>query len=449
MLSYDLWRLILLICIAGTVSAVFTWLWFRSNAQRERESLHIRIAEVTKEKEGLAGKLQSLEPVCTGLQTENQQLKVCIARLEQMRVSDEEKLRWMEQARNQMREAFDALAGQTLQKNSELFASHAREQMSALFRQAKGDWNTHKAQLENLFDPVRENLHLLEGHVRDLEQKREGAYQGLTEQLQHLSRAHTEIRAATITLSQALKSSTVRGRWGEIQLRRVVEMSGMIRHVAFEEQTGTDWGRPDMIIHLPNAGILPVDAKVPLQAYLEASESDRPDEHKRKMEEHAKAMRSRIRELSRKKYWEQFENAPDFVVMFLPGDSFLSAAFDQDPEILEYAMDQKVLISTPVTLIALLRAVAYGWKQHQVTENAIHIAQQGQELYRRLETFIEHFAELKTHLNKSVEGYNKTLGSLERRLIPIARRFQEMNLSEAEPQIPEEISIHARDVSPL
>ena len=441
--------LFLLLCLTCVISSILMWLWCSFNARQEKEVLNIRLAEVTTEKEGLTGKLQSLEPICTGLQTENQQLKIRIAQLEQMRISDEEKLRWIAHAQNQMREAFDALAGQTLQKNSEVFAANAREQMDALLRQAKGDWNTHNAQLENLFDPVRENLHLLEGHVRDLEQKREGAYQGLTEQLEQLSRSHTEIRTATISLTQALKSPTVRGRWGEIQLRRVVEMSGMLRHVAFEEQTGTDWGRPDMIIHLPNAGILPVDAKVPLQAYLEASETDRPEDHKRKMEEHAKAIRSRIRELSRKKYWEQFENAPDFVVMFLPGDSFLSAAFDHDPEILEYAMDQKVLISTPVTLIALLKAVAYGWKQHQVTENAIHIAQQGQELYRRLETFLSHFAELKTHLNKSVEGYNKMLGSLERRLMPIARRFQEMNLGDAQPALPEEISLQARDTSSL
>lgn len=446
MISYS--HPLLLLCITVALSSIFTWLWCRFNAQREKELLSVRLAEVTTEKQALTGKLQALEPAYEVLQSENRNLKIRIAQLEQIRISDGEKIQWIEQARNQMREAFDALAGQTLQKNSELFASRAQEQVEALLRQTKGDWNTHKAQLENLFDPVRENLHLLEGHVRDLEQKREGAYQGLAEQLENLSRAHTEIRAATITLSQALKSSTVRGRWGEIQLRRVVEMSGMIRHVAFEEQAGTDWGRPDMIIHLPNAGILPVDAKVPLQAYLEASESDRPDEHKRKMEEHAKAMRSRIRDLSRKKYWEQFENAPDFVVMFLPGDSFLSAAFDHDPEILEYAMEQRVLISTPVTLIALLRAVAYGWKQHQVTENALQIAKQGQELYRRLETFLAHFAELKTHLNKSVEGYNKTLGSLERRLMPIARRFQEMNLGDSEPEIPEEISIQARDISP-
>ncbi|MEZ4525806.1 MAG: DNA recombination protein RmuC [Desulfobacterales bacterium] len=447
MISYT--HLLLLVSLGSAISSILTWLWCRSSALRERGELNVHLAAVTAEKQGLAQKLQALEPLHEGLQTENRNLKIRMAQLEQMRISDGEKIQWIGQAQAQMRDAFAALSAQTLQKNSELFASRAREQVEALFRQAKGDWNTHKAQLENLFDPVRENLHLLESHVRELEQKREGAYQGLTDQLEHLSRAHAEIRTATISLTQALKSPTVRGRWGEIQLRRVVEMSGMIRHVIFEEQTGTDWGRPDMIIHLPNAGILPVDAKVPLQAYLEAAETDRPEEHRRKMEDHAKAMRSRIRELGRKKYWEQFENAPDFVVMFLPGDSCLSAAFDQDPEILEYAMNQRVLISTPVTLIALLKAVAYGWKQHQVTENALHIAQQGQELCRRLETFMAHFAELKTHLNKSVEGYNKTLGSLERRLLPIARRFQEMNLSNGEPAVPEEISIQARDISLL
>ncbi|MEE4357389.1 MAG: DNA recombination protein RmuC [Desulfococcaceae bacterium] len=445
-MSYDLWKLSLAVCISGILSALFTWLCCRSSLQQERENLRVRIAEVTSEKNSLTEKLHSLAPALRAAESENQQLKIRISQLEQMRTTDAEKIQWMEGAQVQMRDAFAALAGQTLQKNSELFISRAREQMDLLLNRAKGDWHTHKAELQNIFDPVRENLYQLQGHVRELEQKREGAYRGLSEQIQQLARAHSEIRAATVTLTQALKSPTVRGRWGEIQLRRVVEMSGMVRHIAFTEQATADWGRPDMIVYLPNGGILPVDSKVPLRAYLAANETQDPREQKVKMQEHARAMRSRIRELSRKKYWDQFENAPDFVVMFLPGDGCLSAAFDHDPDLLEYAMSQRILLSTPLTLIALLKAVAYGWKQQQVTENARRIAQQGQELCKRLEIFMGHFSDLKNHLNKSVDGYNKTLASLEKRLLPIARRFQEMDITDSEPEIPDEIANRAREI---
>lgn len=227
----------------------------------------------------------------------------------------------------------------------------------------------------------------MDKQVRELEQKREGAYQSLEKHLGQLGQAQTQLRDTTVTLAQALKSSTVRGRWGELQLRRVLELAGMTSHVDFDEQVTTDEGRPDVIVHLPNQGILPVDAKTPMTAYLAAIEADEK-EQQAKLAAHAQAMRNRIQELGRKQYWDQFERAPEMVIMFVPSEACLSAAFEQDPALLEFGMGKHVLITTPFTLLALLRAVAYGWQQQQITENVREIAKQGQELYERVIKFL-------------------------------------------------------------
>ena len=350
-------------------------------------------------------------------------LRLQIATFESEHKTYTEKLSWVETAENQLREAFKALAGDALKSNSEM-----------LTVQAKKD-------LERIVDPLKKNLDSLDGHVRELEKARQGAYQSLEQQFSQLRNTHTRLQETTITLTQALRSPTVRGRWGEIQLRRVVEMASMVKHVAFDEQASTDLGRPDMIVHLLNGGILPLDAKVPLDSYLRAMES--PDEESRKpyLEGHAQAMRNRIRELGQKQYWDQFKSSPDFVVMFVPNEACLGAAFEQDSELLEYAIGHKVLISTPVTLLALLHAVAYGWQQHQITENALRIAQEGKELYGRLRTFIEHFSKLGDSLRRSVESYNQAVGSLNWRLMPAVKRFQELGLSTIELNAPDEVDV--------
>jgi DNA recombination protein RmuC len=206
-------------------------------------------------------------------------------------------------------------------------------------------------------------------------------------------------------------------------------MAGMEHHIAFDEQAATEKGRPDMVVHLPNGGILPIDSKVPLESYLDAMGA--PDERTRtvRLDGHARAMRERVRELGQKMYWDQFQAAPEFVVMFVPNEACLGAAFERDPGLLEYAIEKRVLISSPVNLLALLRAVAYGWQQYQITENALKIAREGQDLYKRIENFLQHLADMGRLLSKSVEGYNRAIASLERRLLPAARRFQEMGLT--------------------
>ncbi len=360
------------------------------------------------------------------LKAENEQLKLQLHTLEEARRGDTEKIQFLEKAQDQMREAFEALASRALQTNAEEFLKRARDQLDAMLKQVRGDWSTHKAELKHLIEPLSRTLEGLDRQVRELEQKREGAYQGLKQHLDSLMQTHRVLQQTTTQLVTALKSPTVRGRWGEFQLRRVVEMAGMTAHVDFEEQASTQEGRPDMVIHLPNGGILPVDAKTPMQAYLEALEAT--DEHtkREKLRVHSTAVRSRVTELGRKRYWEQFENTPELVVMFVPNDACLAAAFEYDGDLLEYAIQQKVILTTPVTLLALLKAVAYGWQQQQISENARRIAELGRELHNRLGTFVGHLQKVGKQLDAAVKSYNDSVGSLERMVMPAARRFREL-----------------------
>jgi DNA recombination protein RmuC len=320
-----------------------------------------------------------------------------------------------------MKESFKALASDAIHANSEMLATAAHRDLTGVV------------------EPLRQNLDTLNGHVRALEQARAGAYQSLEQQLGQMREAHVRLQETTLTLSQALRSPTVRGRWGEMQLRRVVEMAGMESRVAFDEQVSGEQGRPDLVVHLPQGGALPVDSKVPLEAYLNAMETTDSALRRQGLLSHAQAVRSRIVELGRKQYWSQFDRAPDFVVMFVPNEACLGAAYEVDPELLTYAMANKVLLASPVTLLALLRTIAYGWQQHQVTENARVIAQEGKELAGRLDTFVERFAAVGKSLDKTVDSYNAAVGSFDRRLRPAARRFQELQVSDALPGGPEPV----------
>jgi DNA recombination protein RmuC len=291
---------------------------------------------------------------------------------------------------------------------------------------------------------LEQTLQTLDGQIRTLEQKREGAYKELGEQLRQLGHAQHQLQTSTIKLEQALKSPTVRGSWGQVQLRRVVELAGMESRVDFDEQATAEAGRPDLIVHLPNHTVLPVDAKAPMTAFLEAMEAQDDDRRKERLQAHADAVRSRVKELSQKKYWEQFERAPEFVVMFVPNDTCLIAAFERDPSLLEYGFQQRVLITTPVTLLALLKAVAYGWQQQQISENARQIAEQGKELYERLVKFVDHLRKTGGGLDAAVKTYNEAVGSLESRVLPAARKFKELGAITTELPEPESIERQTR-----
>ncbi|MDA1274459.1 MAG: DNA recombination protein RmuC [Verrucomicrobia bacterium] len=407
-----------LAALAGAlIGGVMAWLWGRSRQIILEERVHSQQRELEQ----------------TGrVRFEAEQLRIRVAELAKEREADAEKLQWKDQAEGKFREAFNALAGQVLQSNSEQFLNRAREQLTTLLTGVRGDWNVQKVEMQKIVQPVEITLKALDAHVRELEQKREGAYKGLDAQLRQLGQAHQQMQTATIKLEQALKSPTIRGSWGQIQLRRVVEMAGMESRVAFDEQATGDEGRPDMVVHLPNHTVLPIDAKAPMQAFLEAMETTDADTRRVKMAAHAEAVRRRVRELSQKKYWEQFDRAPEFVVMFVPNETCLSAAFEHDPTLLEYGFEQRVLLTSPVTLLALLKAVSYGWQQQQIAENSREIAEQGKELYDRLSRFVDHLRKAGSGLDSAVKSYNDAIGSLESRVLPSGRRFKELGVATAE-----------------
>lgn len=338
----------------------------------------------------------------------------------------QEREKWIASAEKQLREAFDSLAGRALETNSDRFLKQAREQLNALLTQFRGDWGTHKEQLVHLVEPLGKTLEKMDVQVRSLEEKRAGAYQRLEQNLRQLGQDQSQLRNATLKLEQALKSSTIRGRWGELQLRRVMELAGMNAHIDFDEQVTTDEGRPDVIVHLPNNGFLPVDAKTPMASYFEALNAE-GEQQQKLLNSHTQAMKSRIQDLSRKSYWSQFERAPEMVVMFIPSEASLSAAFSRDPNLLEFAMERHVFVASPVLLLALLRSVAYGWQQQEIAENAREIARQGKNLYDCILRFLDLFKRTGKGLSQAVDAYDKAVGSLERRLIPSARKFRDLN----------------------
>ncbi len=352
------------------------------------------------------------------------ELRVQLAEVSQARRADAEKLEWSERRETQLREAFQALAGQALQSNADEFLKRTREQLSAMLSQIRGDWSTHKEELKGMVQPLERVLQTLDQQVRQLEQRREGAYKGLEEHLRQLGEAQRQLQSTTVTLSQALKASAVRGRWGEVQLRRVVELAGMTRHVDFSEQASTEEGRPDMIVYLPGGGIIPVDAKAPMESYLKAAEATQEEERRRLLDLSVRALRQRMQQLGRKAYWQQFERAPELVIMFVPSEAYLASAFEAEPGLLEFSMEQRVLVSSPVNLLALLKAVAFGWQEHDMSEQAREITAQAMELYRRFVTVLRHLKSTGDSIERVVSDYNRLVGSIEARVMPAARKLE-------------------------
>jgi DNA recombination protein RmuC len=340
--------------------------------------------------------------------------------------AEREKNVWTDDAKEQFKNTFRVLATNELESRSSQLKTTAKEELTGVI------------------GPLKEELSKLDKQVRELEAKREGAYSTLGAQLQSLHNLQDSLRQQTTTLAQALKSPTVRGRWGEIHLRRLVELSGMARHVDFSEQETTDAGRPDMVIRLPEKGIVPVDSKVPLDAFLRAMDTEDEEARRQLMAEHARAFRGRIRELSQRAYWEQFERIPEVVVMFVPVEASLSAAFQSDRDLFEYALQNKVLVTSPIALFALLRSIAFGWQQQQVAENAEQIAAQGKALYERVATFVGHVAGVGKSLDASVKKYNEAVGSLDARVLPAARRLRELGVGNAEIDAPGPVEAQPR-----
>ncbi|MGI9200926.1 MAG: DNA recombination protein RmuC [Woeseiaceae bacterium] len=337
-----------------------------------------------------------------------------------------------EAARAQLTGAFSELANKSLQSNSENFLRLAEQNLGARQDKAKRDLGDREKAIEGLVKPIQEALQASQKQISELEKSRSEAYGGIKSQLETMQLSQQSLATETKNLVNALRRPEVRGRWGEITLRRLVELAGMVEHCDFQEQvhstTEDQIIRPDMIVHMPNKRDLVVDVKTPLDAYLEAAEAKDDTQRQLGLQRHARNVRNHIKTLSSKAYWAQFSNSPEFVILFIPGDQFLSAALNEDPDLIESALAQQIILATPTSFVALLKAVAYGWRQLALADNAQEIRVLAEDLYGRLATFVAHMNKVGRQLGSSVESYNRAVGSLERKVLPGARKFVELGI---------------------
>ncbi len=328
--------------------------------------------------------------------------------------------------------AFSELANQSLKANSETFLRLAEQNLGTHQERAKRELGDREQAVENLVKPIRDALQQSQQQIADLEKSRSEAYGGIKAQLKSMQFSQQSLAQETQNLVKALRRPEVRGRWGEITLRRLVELAGMVEHCDFQEQVHSASDeksiRPDMIVRMPDQRELVVDVKTPLDAYLEAVEAKDDAQRQLGLTRHARNVRNHIRMLSSKAYWKQFSRSPEFVILFIPGDQFLSAALNEDPDLIETALSQQIILATPTSFVALLKAVAYGWRQLALADNAEEIRGLAEDLYGRLSTFVSHLNKVGKQLSSSVDNYNRAMGSLERKVLPGARKFVELGI---------------------
>jgi len=395
------------------------------------------------------------------------ELAVMKAQLKTEQQLEDERQAALKLATERITAAFDSVAGQSLRSNSETFLQLAREHLGQHQQRATASLTEREKAIETMLAPIREALSKTEQQMQRIEKERAEAFGSLKGSLESVALGQQALQKETRTLVNALRRPEVRGQWGELTLRRLAELAGMVEHCDFREQVHvrTDDGnlRPDMIVHMPDGRDLVVDVKTPLDAYLEAVDAATDELRAVALRRHAQAIRERVRQLGAKSYWSQFENSPDFVILFIPGDQFLSAALAESPTLLEDAIRQDVIIATPTSFVALLKAVAYGWRQMALAQNAEKIRTLAEDLYKRLAVFASHLTKLGRNLGTTVDAFNSAVGSLERQVLPGARKFTELGVRPEreidmlepvdrltrEPQVKESDDLFERPPAPL
>ncbi len=401
----------------GIGIGLLLWAFLRERFLRSRLTFELQFAQEQNKR------IPSLEELLEAKNKELQELHL----KEQVAA---EKLSLLYQAQEQFKHVFSSLSSEALEKNNRQFLELAKTTLEKVHETAKGDLDKKHQAIGEMLAPVKESLLKLDTGIRTLEKERKGEQESLKEQVRSLIETEKQLRQETSSLVKALRTPLARGRWGEMQLRRVVEMAGMLNHCDFYEQENemNDQGRmrPDLLVRLPGGRQVIVDAKVPLEAYLEAIQSSDEATREARLRDHARQVRAHVGMLSKKAYWEAFQPTPEFVILFLPAETFFSAALEFDPSLIEVGVEQGVILATPTTLIALLKSVAYGWKQESLSRHANQVNELGHELYKRLVDMSGHLSKVGRSLNSAVDAYNKGVGSFESRVLVTARKFKEL-----------------------